>query len=162
MTLTSLVLVLLIAHYLSWALLQTLVSASAAADWQLTFWFGQLASVGVIAAIAFVGVRPALTATCDDDAGVLQIEQGRDALALPYDAIASTAVISARRFHRHYRRYARTRIFVGAIGEAVLLVTTDDGPVVLAFDDPDAHDALHTHLQDALARVPESTPAASS
>lgn len=161
-TLTALVLVVLIAHYLSWALLQTLVEASTADEWQLTFWFGQLASVAAIAGVAVVGFRPPLTATCDDDAGVLHVDQGSDALALSYDAIASTSVISAQRFHRHYRRYARTRTFVGSIGDAVLLVDTRDGPVILAFDDADAHDALHTHLQDALTRVPESTPATSS
>lgn len=162
-TLTSLVLVLLIAHYLSWALLQSLVAGSTAQEWQLTFWFGQLASLAAVLAFAVVGFRPPLTVTCDDDAGVVRLSQGRDDLTLSYDAITKTRVISAVRFHRHYRRYARTRVFIGRLGDAVVLVDTDDGPVVIALDDPDAQDALYAHLQDALATAPaESTAATSS
>jgi len=153
-TLTGLALLLLMAHYLGWALLNPVLTANP--SWQVLFWAGQLASVAVLAAVGLLGFRPGVTVTCTADG--LQLEQGTRSLKVPYDAVENIEEISPPQYHRHYRRYAATHVFVGAIGDAVLLLRTTNGPVAIALTDADEQAALRAHLETVETEAREPVP----
>jgi hypothetical protein len=141
--LTGLSLALLMAHYLGWALLKPTLLANP--SWQTMFWGGQVVSVLVLLGIGLVGFRPPVRVTCASDAVV--VSQGDRSCTLSPASIKDIATISARRYHRHYRRYAATQVFVSALPDEVILLRTEDGPVVLALSDPDAQAALRDRLE---------------
>jgi len=145
-------LVLLLIHYLSWTLLHEAFSTTPGLE--AGYWITQLALLAGVLGLGAVGFRPALTVTCDADA--LRVQQGPRSVQVPLDAVASVEAISAQRYHRHERRYAATRSFIGALGETVVLVRrANGGPVVIALP-PDAQAALREQLASVLA--PPSAP----
>ncbi|MFB6249788.1 MAG: hypothetical protein ABEL97_14595 [Salinibacter sp.] len=153
--LTGLALALLMAHYLGWALLKPVLTENP--DWQLLFWLGQLASAGLWAGLGLVGLRPAVTVACTPSG--LEIEQGGRCRTVSYDALEAAEAISATTYHRHYRRYAATAVFVGALRDEVLLLRTERGPVVLGLADAEAQAALRSRIEpteaDASPPVPQ-------
>lgn len=52
-------------------------------------------------------------------------------LFIPYAAIDGASRVGARTFHRHYRRYAETRVFVNRIEDDLLLLQWNGVPVVI-------------------------------
>jgi len=144
-TLTGLALALLMIHYLGWALLKSTLAASPSG--QLLFWAGQLTSGLAWAGLGLVGVRPAVTVTCT--ATGLEIEQGSRRRQMAYDALEEVSSVAATTYHRHYRRYAATTVFVGALQDEVLLLRTDRGPVVVGLADADDQAALRSHVETA-------------
>lgn len=153
-TLTGLGLALLMSHYLGWALLKPVLTENP--SWQLLFWAGQLASVAALSAIGLLGVRPGVTVHCT--ATGIELEQGSRSATVPYDDIEQIETVAATQYHRHYRRYAATRVFVGELGDEVLLLRTSQGPVALSLADPEEQAALHAHLDTAEAEAPEPVP----
>jgi hypothetical protein len=152
--LTGLTLVLLMAHYLGWALLKPMLVDNP--SWQMLFWVGQLASVAVLAAVGLLGVRPGVTVTCT--ATAVEVEQGSRSRTVPYDHLDAIDTVSATRYHRHYHRYAATQVFAGTIEDEVLLLRTPGGPVAIALADPDEQAALHAHLDTVETEAPEPVP----
>ncbi|MFO8099053.1 MAG: hypothetical protein R6T83_05440 [Salinibacter sp.] len=141
--LTGLALLLLMAHYLGWALLQSYLAEKPSR--QVLFWVSQLATAGAWGGVGLLGFRPAVTATCT--ASTLRLEQGRRTRTIPYDAIEEASVIPATRYHRHYRRYAGTSVFIGRLADVVLLLRTERGPVVVGLPTAEAHDELKARLE---------------
>lgn len=134
---TGFVLVLIFGHFLSAALLFTSAPA---------YWLVQAGLVGLALATGVAGVRPALTVRCTADA--LHVVQGRRTLTVPYAALVAARRITARRFHRHERRYAATRIFLGVLDDEVLLLHLEHGgPVALGLPAPELA-ALHDVLDE--------------
>lgn len=150
--LTALALLLLMSHYLGWALLKPVLASSS--SWQVLFWAGQLASVVALTAVGLVGFRPGVTVTCDP--ATLELEQGRTSATVRYDAIDQIETITAATYHRHYRRYAATHIFVSQLADEMLLLRTAQGPIVIALSDPNDRKALRAHLESV--DVPASEP----
>lgn len=147
LVLTGMALALLLAHFLSWTLLHERLAASPTAT--ALYWAGQLTLLGAVLGIGVVGFRPALTVTGTRRA--VRLTQGPRTLSIPLDAITAVEPISAQRYHRHERRYAATRVFIGVRGDTVLLLRrTDGGPVVIGLP-PDAQAALHQWLTAAVA-----------
>jgi hypothetical protein len=154
--LTGMALALLMSHYLGWALLRSALTSQP--SWQIAFWAGQLGTVVLWAAVGLVGVRPGVAVTCTEDTLTLT-QAGRTRTVSP-SALDEVRVIAASRFHRHYRRYAATDAFVSAVPDEVVLLRTDDGPVVVALPSPDDQAALLQHL-DAM-RTPTADAAVPS
>lgn len=152
--LTGLALVLLMAHYLGWALLKPVLVENP--SWQMLFWAGQLASVAILGALGLVGMRPGVTVDCSPEG--LDLKQGRRTRTVPYDAVEAVDTVSPTRYHRHYRHYATTAVFVGALSDEMLLLRTTRGPVVVSLADPEAQAALRTHVETARADAPEPVP----
>ncbi len=152
--LTGLALFLLMSHYLGWALLKPVMANNP--SWQMLFWAGQLASVVLWGGLGLVGFRPAVTVTCSPT--TLTLEQGGRSRTVPLDEIEQVHTVSAMAYHRHYRRYAATEIFVSTLGEEVLLLRTSDGPVVVALPDPEDHETIRAHLEPADVSVSEPVP----
>jgi len=151
---TGLTIILLMAHYLGWALLSSTLSASEA--WETVFWQTQVGSVLVLVGLGLVGFRPTVRVTCQSDAVTLQ--QGDQTRTLSPSDVQDVRLISAQHYHRHYRRYAATEAFVSAIPEQVLCVRTDDGPVIVAHPESEAQAALLDHFH-ALAAPASKTMA---
>lgn len=154
-TLTGIALFLLMSHYLGWALLRPVLSASA--SWKVLFWTGQGAFVLLWIGIGLVGRRPAVTVECTS--GTLEIEQGERTHTIRYEAVDSIASISARQYHRHYRRYAATRVFAGSLADEVLLLRTAQGPVVIALPESDEQESLRWEIKSATEPVPSTAVA---
>ena len=151
---TGLALLLLMAHYLGWALLKPVLVENP--SWQMLFWAGQLVSVAVLGAIGLVGMRPGVTVDCSPHG--LDLEQGRRSRTVSYDAITGVETVSATRYHRHYRHYAATEVFVGPLSDEMLLLRTARGPVVISLADSEAQAALRTHIETADADAPDPVP----
>ena len=145
--LTAFGLGVLLFHYLSWTLLPA--EASPAVQGGLA-----LVEIGLVmggAGLGVVGVQPALTVTVDAAAQTLTLRQGPRQLALPMDAIDAVGRRPARAFHRHERRYAATRVFIGRWHDAVVLLRTARGPVAIGLATPADQAALIRHLETACA-----------
>ncbi len=148
--LAGLTLAVLMAHYLGWALLQPMLATQP--SWQILFWGGQVLSGVVLAGVGLVGFRPAVRVECGP--ATVTLTQGACRHTVPYASVGAISVVSARRYHRHHRRYAATRIFVSRIPQEVLLLRTDEGPVVVALGDAEAQAALFEHLEAACSSSP--------
>lgn len=135
-------------HYLGWALLQATLAKAPSS--QMLFWAGQLASAVVWAAVGLIGVRPGVTVSCTSSAVTLR--QGNRAHTVPYDAIEQVDTIAATTYHRHYRRYAATAVFVGPVSDEVLLLRAADGPVVVALPNSEEQAALKRQLKRATVK----------
>ncbi len=141
--LTGLSLLLLMSHYLGWALLKPTLLANP--SWQAIFWGGQVVSILALIGAGLVGFRPAVQVKCHPNTVVLT--QGDQSCTLSYSSIEEIDRISARRYHRHYRRYAATQVFASHLPDEVLLLRTEDGPVIVALSDPEAQGALLDRLE---------------
>ncbi len=102
---------------------------------------------GLLAWGCLWGWKPAITVTADSEA--LEARQGSDTLHLGYGAIDRAERITAEAYHRHWRRYAATRAFVNRLPDDLLLLRTDDGPVVLGLAPADL-DRLEARLAEGL------------
>lgn len=141
--LTGLGLVLLMTHYLGWALLHPLFAEHP--TWQTWFWIGQGVCLVLLGGIGLVGFRPAVRVSCRPD--TLQLSQGLQTTSLPHEAIQTIETISAQQYYRHYRRYAATHIFISHLPDEVLLLRTSEGPIALALADTDAQASLLSLLE---------------
>lgn len=144
----GLALVLLLAQYLAWVLLKDALTAEPLGPVALGFWGGHLAAFLLFFFGAVLGFKPAITVTRTAEA--LHIQQGGKRHAYAYATMQQVTPISALRFHRHWRRYAQTQVFVNKIEDPLLLLHTTHGPVVLGLAEEDLH-ALKTALE---ARIP--------
>ena len=150
--LTGLAVVLLMTHYLGWALLQPILTQNP--SWQMLFWAGQLASGVVWGIVGLVGIRPSVTVSCNTS--TVRFHQGGRTYTVPYDGLDRVASISATTYHRHYRRYAATKVFVSQVPDELLLLRTPHGPVVVGLPDADDREALRHHLETATIEAPEA------
>ncbi len=103
--------------------------------------------IGVAGCLAgLIGWKPGIDVLIDREA--LLICQGDTDARIELSEIVECGALNARTFHRVYRRYAGVRTFA-VLTDALLLIETASGPIVLGLDsarDRDAlHDALSTH-----------------
>jgi len=152
--LTGLALMLLMAHYLGWALLKPVLAERP--SWQMLFWGAQVGSALVWAALGLVGFRPRVRAACS--ASALELEQGTRTRTIPYDTLDGVDTVSATTYHRHYRRYAATQVFVSRLPDEVLVLRTPQGPVVVALPTVDEQEALRSHLETAEVEPSNAVP----
>ncbi len=141
-----------LAQYLAWALLQDAILADPRGPVAVGFFLGQLVTIVLVLGVGVLGFQPPATVTCGTDG--LTLRRKKDVLYVPYEALAAVETISSVRFHRHYRRYAATRIFVNRMEDCLLLLHTPHGPVVVGLRPPE-HAALVTGLRARMERVPE-------
>jgi hypothetical protein len=149
--LTALTLALLMSHYLGWALLKPYLTAHP--EWQMVFWGAQVGSALLLASISLVGVCPSVQVTCASD--TVTFRQGDRSCTLASTSIDDVTLIPATRYHRHYRRYAATQVFVSDLPDEVIRLRTDDGPVIVALADPADQSALLEHLTELRTPSPE-------
>lgn len=152
--LTGLALALLMTHYLGWALLQPVLAEHP--DWQVLFWAGQVVSFVALGGAGLIGFRPAVHVTATEDG--ISLRQGRQSCTVAPGAVHEAEVISAETYHRHYRRYAATRPFVSAVPDAVLLLRTERGPVVVGLPKSDAYSRLIEGVSSPAEEPPEPVP----
>lgn len=106
-----------------------------------------LGIAGLLGGGCLLGWRPAVRVHVRAEA--LEIRRGTEVLVLPYERIHAAERISAAAYHRHWRRYAATRVFVNRLPAELLLLRTAHGPVVLGLAAADLA-RLETHLADRL------------
>lgn len=128
----------------AWLLLRETIEQQPRGSVTVLFWLGQLGAALGFVLLGLVGFQPPITVTCTPNG--MMLRQGDRALALPYPTIASAATVSALAFHRHWRRYAATHVFVNRIPDELLLLRTTAGPVVLGLAPAD-QTALVEHLE---------------
>jgi hypothetical protein len=113
----------------------------------VAYFAAQVIGGAVLVGTCMLGWRPRVVVTARDR--MLDVRQGAEALSLHYGRIHAAERISADAYHRHWRRYAATRAFVGRLPDELLLLRTPSGPVVLGLGAPDL-DRLETHLADCV------------
>ncbi|MFB6277990.1 MAG: hypothetical protein ABEK75_00635 [Salinibacter sp.] len=150
--LTALTLALLMSHYLGWALLKPYLTAHP--GWRMVFWGVQVGSGLLLAGIGLVGICPSVQVACSAD--TVTVRQGDRSCTLSPASIDDVSLISARRYHRHYRRYAATQVFVSHRPDEIICLRTDEGPVIVALADPADQSALLDHLYEFRAPSPEA------
>lgn len=149
-TLAGIVVGLAVAQYLAWTVLQLVHPAPSPTVLGL-FWAAQLALVLLSGLTCLLGKQPPVTVTFGTDA--LYLHQKPRVVEVRCDRITAAESISALLFHRHYRRYAETRVFVNRVPPTLLLLHTDDGPVVLGLPEEDRHAVLaHLEARDHTSR----------
>ena len=129
---------------LAWMLLQDVLEAAPRGPEATAFWLAQLGAALGYVLFGLVGFQPPIAVTCTPRR--LTLRQGDRTLAIPYHAITSAEPVSVLRFHRHWRRYAATHVFVNRIPDTLLLLRTTSGPVVLGLSAGDQA-ALVEHLE---------------
>jgi hypothetical protein len=117
---------LVLLFYLAWALYEpALVTGSGAKLFAGT----QLATGGLVFLTCFLGHKPALRITLSPDA--VALEHGKRSVCLPRHSIHTVTTVTALEFHRHYRKYSQTRVFINNLKAPLVLLKTEEGPVVL-------------------------------
>jgi hypothetical protein len=64
--------------------------------------------------------------------------------------------VTALEFHRHYRKYSQTRVFINNLKAPLVLLKTEEGPVVLELPEP--HEASLRLLSKPTSEPIESEP----
>ncbi len=127
LALTLLLFVLAMAQNVLWAATQALSATSPSVG--AVYWITQLLAAALCFGGGVVGFRPAFTVRVDDAA--LIVEQSGSTRVVPLAHIERVTTIPLLTYHRHYRRYARTRAYIGAPEPRVVLVETCEAPLVL-------------------------------
>lgn len=131
----AVLLVLMLANQFAWAFIRTEVLASPEGPLAIAFWVTQLvAGFGYLFGFV-VGFKPEIVVTWTPE--TLRIDTESDSVSVDHEDVLGVQVVSPLSYHRHYRRYAATRDFVNRLPEEVLLVQTDDGPIMLGLDADD-------------------------
>ncbi len=138
--LSMVLLALLLGQFLAWVALKEAILAAPDGPVAVAFWLAQGAGVALCLLTCVIGFRPAVTVRVE--ATGLTLRQGRRALTLAYDEIAAARPLPARRFHRHYARYAATQVFANRYTPEVVLIETARGPVVVGLLPDDQADLL--------------------
>jgi hypothetical protein len=147
---SMLLLGLLLAQYLIWALLNPTILSDPAGPVALTFWGTQVGGFVLCGLLCFLGFKPAVSASIEPNG--IHLRQGQCTASLTYDEIESVEPLSALLFHRHYARYAATQAFISRMPATLLLIRTPDDPVVVGLR-PEDHTALLHHLNAEQAPV---------
>lgn len=142
-----LLLTLLLAQYLAWALLNTTMQADPAGPVTLLFWGLQGIGVVLFVLLGILGFKPAVAVTIEPKC--LYLRQGERTCLVPYEGMEAVEPLSALLFHRHYARYAATQAFISQMPATLLLIKTARGPVVVGLRPEDQLALLH-HLQAEL------------
>lgn len=127
LSLTMLFFLLGITQSLAWALLQPALRAGDSID--SVYWIAQLLTAALCFGVALFGFRPAFSVRIDETA--LVVEQAGRSWVIPHPQIEHAAIVPNLTYYRHYRRYARTVAFIGAPEPQVVVIETQERPLVL-------------------------------
>jgi len=134
-TLTGILLALMVTQFLAWALLAPSILAAPTGSIALLYWGAQIGAFVLCFLGCVLGFKPAIS-ICFEPGGLL-IRRPDETLRLAAGEVFAHEVLSPLLFHRHYRRYARTHVFVNRLTDAPLLLQTAFGPVVLGLSTAD-------------------------
>lgn len=141
------VLGLMLVNQFAWAFVRAEAVANPQGPEAIGFWLSQIALGLVFLVTCVIGFKPRFTATLTDSG--LELRDKRHLHEVPYAEIESVDVVSALDFHRHYRRYRQTRVFVNRLGNEVVLIRTTNGPVVVGMPESDRQ-AFKSQLEERL------------
>ena len=154
LALTLLLFLLAMVQNVMWAATQSMPAGSPSVV--AVYWIGQLLAAALCFGVGVVGFRPGVFVRFDESA--LVVEQAGSTWVVPHTHIERVTTIPMLTFHRHYRRYARTRAFIGAPESHVVLIETREAPLVLGLQ-AEAREVLVGMLTRARRPV-ESEPVA--
>ncbi len=140
-------LVLVLAQYIAWVFVKPAVLANPRGVVAVVFWISQLVGWSVFLLGAVVGFSPPIVLKQGPEA--LDLQRGNTRHQVAYASVQAVAVLSAKEFHQHWRRYAQTKAFVNRPNAALVLLKTTAGPVVLglpAEERPGFVEALEARL----------------
>jgi hypothetical protein len=142
---------LMFLNQVAWAFVHESILAEPEGPVAIRFWLGQMLFAIFFCFGCVVGFKPALTLTCTQTA--IRIQDGDSDTIIPYRDIQAVEDIGGRMFHRHFRRYINSRVFVNRIEDELLLLHTADGPVVLGLAVGDLK-ACKTYLETQFVQEP--------
>ncbi|MEM6646367.1 MAG: hypothetical protein AAF730_08945 [Bacteroidota bacterium] len=143
----SLLVVLVIANFVAWGVVGASITAAPEGSMAVAFWWSQLAAFGGWGLISLFGWAPGVQVDVNE-AGLV-VTQAERTLTMPRWTIERVEVISAMQYHRHYRRYAGTTAFVGALPPHLLLVESEAYCWVLGLAADDMHAVRGALVEEA-------------
>ncbi len=146
---------LVLANYLGWALVEPVITSNPDGPITDAFWISQILTALTFFFLSAYGFKPALKISIDEGFD-LAISQGKTSMRLPLAEIKAVTMISALRYHQHYRKYRETRAFYGKIPQTLLLIKTADGPILLGLDETSQQELLQL-LQPQSEKIVFST-----
>ena len=151
LTIALLCISIVVAFYIAWAFVQPFVEADATGQTAVYYFLAQIASFILLFTAAFLGFKPKLEITIEPHC--LHIKQGDHRLLLLNSEIQSTQVISALQYHQHYRKYSSTKAFYNRLSDHLLLLETENGPIILGVSEEDQATLLETLRSSASAET---------
>ena len=136
---SGLVVALVVASFLAWGIWGEAIAADPEGPVALRFWWVQAVTFVGALVLTLVGWSPSMEVTVDDAS--LTVATPQAAHTMPRWTIERVASISTTTYHRHYRRYAGTTLFVGALPAQLLVVESEAYCWVLGLDET-AHAAV--------------------
>lgn len=109
-------------------------------------------AAGYLAGVVY-GRQSAIHLQLDENELRIRRPDRGDHVSIPAGAVREVERVDARTYHRHYRKYERTRTFVNRPTEPVLLLHTETGPVALGLDPADQK-SLCTALREHRTQSP--------
>ena len=143
LTIALLSISLVVSFYIGWAFAQPFIEADATGQTAIYYFLAQVVSFSLLFLGVFLGFKPKLEVTMDHQC--VQIKQGSRRLLLLTTEIDRTEIISSTEYYQHYSKYANTRAFYNRLPEELLLLETENGPVILGVSIED-----QATLQEAL------------
>lgn len=135
LTIALLCISMVVFFYIGWAFVEPIITADTSGQAAAYYFFGQLGSFLLLFFVALLGFKPGLE--IDVDAHCLHIKQGKQRMLVLFNEIQHADSISAKEFHQHYRKYINTRAFYNRLSGNLLLLDTDNGPVILGLSEED-------------------------
>ena len=142
LSIAILLIVMVVSFYVAWAFVQPIVETDPSGQSAIYYYLSQISAFSFLFLVAILGFKPSLKVSLQD--GCLHIKQGKLKLLLLESEIVSAEPITALRFHRHYRKYAKTMAFFNRLSDRLLLLNTTKGPVILGLPERDQATLLRT------------------
>lgn len=126
---------MVVSFYVAWAFIEPLLATDATGQLAESYALAQFGSVVFLILVAFIGFKPTLEITVEDYC--IHINQGSQRLLLLTSEVLQAEIITATQFHQHYRKYINTRAFYNRLNDQLLLLETENGPVILGVSEED-------------------------
>ncbi len=151
LVITALLMVLMFANQIAWAFVKDPILAEPEGPVAMVFWLSQLGFLLGFILGCVIGFKPALTITCGAQA--VHIQEESTETVIPYNEIELVRTITSLTFHRHFRKYRQTRVFVNLIEDELILLETTRGPVILGIA-PEDHPLFIKHVERQRVMAP--------
>lgn len=141
---------ILIANFLAWAILKPTVMDEPLGTVALLYWTAQVSSVAGFLALCVVGFQRSATITVNESS--LSVARGQDRITIRRSDIEDHKIVTPLAFHRHYRRYSNVSSYAVAGAEAYVIIRPPERVLAIGLQLDDARDVLDTLNSEGVTR----------
>lgn len=141
---------ILIANFLAWAILKPTVMDDPLGTVALLYWTAQVSSIVGFLALCVVGFQRSTTIVVNDSN--VTIARGQDHITIRRSDIEDHEIVSPLTFHRHYRRFSKVSSYAVAGAQAYVIVRPPEEVLAIGLHLEDAQDLLDTLKSEGVTR----------